>query len=151
MLNKVSYEAIHNFSTFLQSQRWTIRDVESGRYPIAVEGAACCNRKLDISVIGGDTGDVFFYRVFRIKLLLIQLIHLDSIFVKFHNATIEEAICWGQKGSDFFSGLFKEGIKMEYEKVWSPYIAIAKKKGIEFVAIVIRVTGGNCQILIKAK
>lgn len=111
MLNKVSYEAVTNYASFLKTNMWSRKDVESGRYPIAVEGHPYCSpeRDLPISVIGGDT---------------------DSIFVKFHNATIKEAISWGQKGSDFFSGLFKEGIKMEYEKVWSPYIAIAKKKGI---------------------
>ncbi|RYE21084.1 MAG: hypothetical protein EOP45_10075 [Sphingobacteriaceae bacterium] len=70
------------------------------------------------------------------------------MFVRFHDSTINEAISWGivqsvrviisdvnwfflgNKGSGFFSALFKQGIKMEYEKVWSPYIAIAKKKGI---------------------
>ena len=108
MLQKVKYEAEVNFSTYLQSLTWTQRDVDD-KIPSAIMGEPVCSQPLRIQAIGGDT---------------------DSVFIKFHGATINQAISWCMKGSDYFSSFFADTIKMEYEKVWCPYIAIAKKKGV---------------------
>ena len=52
----------------------------------------------------------------------------DSVMVKFGVATVLEAMKLGQEAADFVSEKFVKPIKLEFEKVYHPYLLINKKR-----------------------
>jgi DNA polymerase delta subunit 1 len=48
--------------------------------------------------------------------------------VKFGSANIEEAMRLGKEAANFVSGHFIEPIKLEFEKVYCPYLLMNKKR-----------------------
>jgi DNA polymerase delta subunit 1 len=84
-------------------------------------------RKVKIQTIGGGMIIILLTSDY-----LTCNVDTDSVFLKFHDCSIDETISWSRKASAFFNAKFTGKIKLEYEKVWAPYIAIAKKKGIGY-------------------
>ncbi|KAI5672300.1 hypothetical protein M9H77_12664 [Catharanthus roseus] len=52
----------------------------------------------------------------------------DSVMVQFGVPTVEEAMSLGRAAADFISGTFTKPIKLEFEKVYHPYLLISKKR-----------------------
>ncbi|KAF2360847.1 DNA-directed DNA polymerase family B exonuclease domain [Trinorchestia longiramus] len=52
----------------------------------------------------------------------------DSVMVKFGVATVAEAMELGKKAADFVTAKFVKPIKLEFEKVYFPYLLINKKR-----------------------
>jgi DNA polymerase delta subunit 1 len=52
----------------------------------------------------------------------------DSVMVKFGTTELAEAMKLGQEAADFVSGKFIKPIKLEFEKVYFPYLLINKKR-----------------------
>ncbi|VFQ91089.1 unnamed protein product [Cuscuta campestris] len=52
----------------------------------------------------------------------------DSVMVQFGVSTVEEAMRLGKEAADFISGTFTKPIKLEFEKVYYPYLLISKKR-----------------------
>lgn len=52
----------------------------------------------------------------------------DSVMVKFGTTELAEAMKLGQEAADFVSGKFTKPIKLEFEKVYFPYLLINKKR-----------------------
>lgn len=52
----------------------------------------------------------------------------DSVMVKFGTTNLEESMKLGAEAADYVSGLFKNPIKLEFEKVYFPYLLINKKR-----------------------
>ena len=52
----------------------------------------------------------------------------DSVMVKFGVGTVVEAMKLGQEAADFVSEKFIKPIKLEFEKVYHPYLLINKKR-----------------------
>ncbi|CAH9112554.1 unnamed protein product [Cuscuta epithymum] len=52
----------------------------------------------------------------------------DSVMVQFGVPTVEEAMILGKEAADFISGTFIKPIKLEFEKVYYPYLLISKKR-----------------------
>ncbi|CAI9108744.1 OLC1v1008422C1 [Oldenlandia corymbosa var. corymbosa] len=52
----------------------------------------------------------------------------DSVMVQFGVPTVEEAMKLGREAADFISGTFIKPIKLEFEKVYFPYLLISKKR-----------------------
>merc|ERR1719221_548428 len=52
----------------------------------------------------------------------------DSVMVKFGTASIEEAMQLGQEAADMVSKTFLNPIKLEFEKVYCPYLLMNKKR-----------------------
>nr|BAO20825.1 DNA polymerase delta catalytic subunit [Cyclops vicinus] len=52
----------------------------------------------------------------------------DSVMVKFGVATVAEAMKLGQEAAEFVSEKFIKPIKLEFEKVYHPYLLINKKR-----------------------
>ncbi|GAB1214650.1 DNA-directed DNA polymerase delta [Aspergillus terreus] len=52
----------------------------------------------------------------------------DSVMVKFGVSTLEEAMKLGQEASEYVSSKFIKPIKLEFEKVYFPYLLINKKR-----------------------
>ncbi|KAF4377123.1 hypothetical protein F8388_017527 [Cannabis sativa] len=52
----------------------------------------------------------------------------DSVMVQFGVASVEEAMNLGREAADFISGTFIKPIKLEFEKVYYPYLLISKKR-----------------------
>ncbi|KAL1969763.1 hypothetical protein VTN77DRAFT_8316 [Rasamsonia byssochlamydoides] len=52
----------------------------------------------------------------------------DSVMVKFGVKTLEEAMKLGQEAADYVSSKFPKPIKLEFEKVYFPYLLINKKR-----------------------
>ncbi|EPX72526.1 DNA polymerase delta catalytic subunit Cdc6 [Schizosaccharomyces octosporus yFS286] len=52
----------------------------------------------------------------------------DSVMVKFGVKTLPEAMKLGEKAADFVSNHFIDPIKLEFEKVYFPYLLISKKR-----------------------
>lgn len=52
----------------------------------------------------------------------------DSVMVKFGVTELEEAMKLGQEAADFVSSKFIKPIKLEFEKVYFPYLLINKKR-----------------------
>lgn len=52
----------------------------------------------------------------------------DSVMVKFGVSELEEAMKLGQEASEFVSAKFIKPIKLEFEKVYFPYLLINKKR-----------------------
>ena len=52
----------------------------------------------------------------------------DSVMVKFGVATVAEAMILGREAADFVSAKFIKPIKLEFEKVYFPYLLINKKR-----------------------
>jgi DNA polymerase delta subunit 1 len=52
----------------------------------------------------------------------------DSVMVKFGTAELADAMKLGQEAADFVSGKFIKPIKLEFEKVYFPYLLINKKR-----------------------
>ncbi|CAH9062009.1 unnamed protein product [Cuscuta europaea] len=52
----------------------------------------------------------------------------DSVMVQFGVPTVEEAMVLGKEAADFISGTFIKPIKLEFEKVYYPYLLISKKR-----------------------
>lgn len=52
----------------------------------------------------------------------------DSVMVKFGNKDIGRAMELGQEAADYVSGKFIKPIKLEFEKVYFPYLLINKKR-----------------------
>ena len=52
----------------------------------------------------------------------------DSIMIKFGVDTLEDAMALGKESSDFVSTHFKAPIKLEFEKIYFPYLLMKKKR-----------------------
>lgn len=52
----------------------------------------------------------------------------DSVMVKFGVSTVEEAMKLGKEAADFVTQQFVKPIKLEFEKVYYPYLLINKKR-----------------------
>lgn len=52
----------------------------------------------------------------------------DSVMIKFGVETLKEAMTLGREASSFVSEHFKKPIKIEFEKVYYPYLLMKKKK-----------------------
>jgi len=52
----------------------------------------------------------------------------DSVMVKFGCATVEEAMALGHEAADLVSATFIRPIKLEFEKVYCPYLLLNKKR-----------------------
>ncbi|XP_024962995.1 DNA polymerase delta catalytic subunit isoform X1 [Cynara cardunculus var. scolymus] len=52
----------------------------------------------------------------------------DSVMVQFGVPTVDEAMNLGREAADFISGTFIKPIKLEFEKVYFPYLLISKKR-----------------------
>jgi len=52
----------------------------------------------------------------------------DSVMVKFGTSDLGEAMKLGQEAADYVSGKFIKPIKLEFEKVYYPYLLINKKR-----------------------
>ena len=52
----------------------------------------------------------------------------DSVMVKFGTPNLAEAMKMGQEAADYVSGKFTKPIKLEFEKVYYPYLLINKKR-----------------------
>ncbi|XP_031279112.1 DNA polymerase delta catalytic subunit [Pistacia vera] len=52
----------------------------------------------------------------------------DSVMVQFGVPTVEEAMNLGREAADYISGTFIKPIKLEFEKVYYPYLLISKKR-----------------------
>ncbi|XP_026669153.1 DNA polymerase delta catalytic subunit isoform X2 [Ceratina calcarata] len=52
----------------------------------------------------------------------------DSVMVKFGVKTVEEAMSLGREAAEFVSSKFLKPIKLEFEKVYFPYLLINKKR-----------------------
>ena len=52
----------------------------------------------------------------------------DSVMIKFGVKTLEEAMKLGQEASDRISEIFTKPIKIEFEKVYKPYLLMKKKR-----------------------
>jgi len=52
----------------------------------------------------------------------------DSVMVKFGVKTVEEAIRVGKEAAEKITKIFKHPIKLEFEKVYYPYLLMGKKR-----------------------
>ncbi|KMZ73586.1 DNA-directed DNA polymerase [Zostera marina] len=52
----------------------------------------------------------------------------DSVMVQFGVQTVESAMNLGREAAEFISGTFTKPIKLEFEKVYYPYLLISKKR-----------------------
>ncbi|KAK9110336.1 hypothetical protein Sjap_018396 [Stephania japonica] len=52
----------------------------------------------------------------------------DSVMVQFGVPTVEEAMKLGREAAEYISGTFTKPIKLEFEKVYFPYLLISKKR-----------------------
>lgn len=52
----------------------------------------------------------------------------DSVMIKFGVNELKEAMSLGKEASEYVSGFFKRPIKIEFEKVYFPYLLMKKKK-----------------------
>ncbi|CAM8917107.1 unnamed protein product [Rhodiola kirilowii] len=52
----------------------------------------------------------------------------DSVMVQFGVPTVENAMALGREAADYISGTFIKPIKLEFEKVYFPYLLISKKR-----------------------
>ncbi|PWA70694.1 DNA polymerase delta catalytic subunit [Artemisia annua] len=52
----------------------------------------------------------------------------DSVMVQFGVPTVDEAMKLGREAADYISGTFIKPIKLEFEKVYFPYLLISKKR-----------------------
>lgn len=52
----------------------------------------------------------------------------DSVMVQFGVPSVEEAMNLGREAADYISGTFIKPIKLEFEKVYYPYLLISKKR-----------------------
>ncbi|KAH9310163.1 hypothetical protein KI387_038074 [Taxus chinensis] len=52
----------------------------------------------------------------------------DSVMVQFGVPTVAEAMEFGREAADYISGTFTKPIKLEFEKVYYPYLLISKKR-----------------------
>ncbi|KAF8011824.1 hypothetical protein BT93_I0077 [Corymbia citriodora subsp. variegata] len=52
----------------------------------------------------------------------------DSVMVQFGVPTVAEAMKLGREAADYISGTFIKPIKLEFEKVYYPYLLISKKR-----------------------
>lgn len=60
--------------------------------------------------------------------ILCLFISLDSVMVKFGMKTVEEAMPLATKAADEVSAIFPRPIKLEFEKVYFPYLLMNKKR-----------------------
>ncbi|KAL0449857.1 UNVERIFIED_CONTAM: DNA polymerase delta catalytic subunit [Sesamum latifolium] len=52
----------------------------------------------------------------------------DSVMVQFGVSSVEEAMNLGREAADYISGTFIKPIKLEFEKIYYPYLLISKKR-----------------------
>ena len=52
----------------------------------------------------------------------------DSVMVKFHTDNVEETMPLAEKAADEISAIFPSPIKLEFEKVYAPYLLMNKKR-----------------------
>lgn len=52
----------------------------------------------------------------------------DSVMVNFGVKTVKEAMVYGKEAAEYISGHFEKPIKLEFEKVYFPYLLINKKR-----------------------
>ncbi|KAF3652214.1 DNA polymerase delta catalytic subunit [Capsicum annuum] len=62
--------------------------------------------------------------------LHVQVIYgdTDSVMVQFSVPTVEEAMKLGREAADYISGTFIKPIRLEFEKIYYPYLLISKKR-----------------------
>ncbi|XP_004502958.1 DNA polymerase delta catalytic subunit [Cicer arietinum] len=52
----------------------------------------------------------------------------DSVMVQFGVSAVEEAMSLGREAAEYISGTFTKPIKLEFEKIYYPYLLISKKR-----------------------
>ena len=52
----------------------------------------------------------------------------DSVMVKFGVENVEDAMALGREAAEYVSAKFVKPIKLEFEKVYYPYLLINKKR-----------------------
>jgi DNA polymerase delta subunit 1 len=52
----------------------------------------------------------------------------DSVMIRFGCQTIEEAMILGKEAAEYVSSFFEDPIKLEFEKVYCPYLLMSKKR-----------------------
>ena len=52
----------------------------------------------------------------------------DSVMIKFGTADLKEAMAMGQEAADMVTRSFIKPIKLEFEKVYYPYLLMNKKR-----------------------
>uniref|UniRef100_A0A0D9XPV6 DNA polymerase n=1 Tax=Leersia perrieri TaxID=77586 RepID=A0A0D9XPV6_9ORYZ len=52
----------------------------------------------------------------------------DSVMVQFGVSTVEDAMKLGREAAEYISGTFIKPIKLEFEKIYFPYLLISKKR-----------------------
>ena len=52
----------------------------------------------------------------------------DSLMVKFGNSDVAEAMALGKEAADMISSKFLKPIKLEFEKVYYPYLLLNRKR-----------------------
>ncbi|GFY91305.1 DNA polymerase delta subunit 1 [Actinidia rufa] len=80
-------------------------DLKEAKDPLVK--AVLDGRQLALKVVYGDT---------------------DSVMVQFGVPTVEAAMNLGREAADYISGTFINPIKLEFEKVYYPYLLISKKR-----------------------
>ncbi|KAG9047307.1 DNA-directed DNA polymerase delta [Tulasnella sp. UAMH 9824] len=81
--------------------------IEATKEKVEAEYSIKNGREHDAEVIYGDT---------------------DSVMVKFGCSDLETAMALGSEAAAFVTGFFKKPIKLEFEKVYFPYLLINKKR-----------------------
>ena len=52
----------------------------------------------------------------------------DSVMIKFGAKSIEETMILGREASEYVTSFFEDPIKLEFEKVYCPYLLMNKKR-----------------------
>jgi DNA polymerase delta subunit 1 len=52
----------------------------------------------------------------------------DSVMIKFGVKTIEECMVLGKEAAEYVSSFFEDPIRLEFEKIYCPYLLMAKKR-----------------------
>ena len=81
--------------------------IEKTKSEVEAEYSVANGKEFNAEVIYGDT---------------------DSVMVKFGPNDLAKTMELGQEAADFVSGKFIKPIKLEFEKVYFPYLLISKKR-----------------------
>lgn len=52
----------------------------------------------------------------------------DSVMIKFGHESIEETMALGREAAEYVTAFFEQPIKLEFEKVYCPYLLMSKKR-----------------------
>lgn len=59
---------------------------------------------------------------------MLRFTDTDSVMIKFKTSTVEEALALGQEAASRTHSLFPHPIRLEFEKVYYPYLLVNRKK-----------------------